>query len=266
MTLHMYGLIDDAWVTLSDSRTTKEAQDGQRALVSDATVKYLTHPEDQTDWSPGDFAAIVLTHGRGEFARSNEAGVDAAVDVLRSGLGADGAPQINSLTELVDALWQPVASRWYRCAKCTAVRDDLFEMYTPDELSEYLAAGRPASEFMCMEDHVALGIVAVGINSSDGATCVVREWGREDQLITLADREFRTAGALDGSHSLSGCQNEVLGQLEALFRRHADAAHECQASMGGGEGPIGGLLHTWLLSPTGGFHQHPSLRLTSGPS
>lgn len=271
VTLHMYGHLDGTWITLSDSRTTKHIGDyGALHVLREDTVKYLTYPEDPTTWKPGDFAAIVMTYGRSDFARPDSPVLDGAISVMRSGLHSPHASPISSLGGLVDALWRRVKNRWYDCCKVCALahseandpaKEPGVNAPVPSEVDEYLGEERESYlEDGC--DHSPLSVVAIGINPADDVSTLRREWGTPHDTPPVSDRKFRcsehhTADILVSDDlDLHEHREKILDQLGAEFDRIATESRETLADGSGDQqtaGPIGGHRSGWTLSPADGF-------------
>ncbi|QDC17336.1 hypothetical protein [Rhodococcus ruber] len=262
MTLHMYGLVDGTWLTLSDSWTIKLTPN-ERVVKDPDTTKYLTYPIDQTSWKPGDFAAIVMTYGRGEFRNPDCTTIDTAISVLQSGLTETPGPAATSLSELINRIWMPVVKRWYECDECALERDkandpaniDSPDAQVPNELDEYVSND-------C--GHTELSVVAVAINSVDGRQCCIREWGEELKDIVPIDRNFESSGdgaatcRIAAENDLVNHLDEVLSCLDNHFDSLAEEARDRDRSAGIlGDGPIGGTRYAWTLSPTKGFRKLP---------
>lgn len=280
MTLHMYGRIDGTWVTLSDSRTSKFVGDkGCLEIVRENTIKYLTFPEDTTTWVPGDFAAVVMTFGRSDFAKPDGSGrIDDAISVIRSGLSTDGLPAITTAASLVDALWQPLKNRWYDCPACAQAHSDannptktaVGAAPSHSDVDEYLGSERwPALPDEC--GHSSLSIVVVCVNSTDAVEILLREWGTPSEPHTASDRDFKCSDHRETSTPISGNfpadRDRILRQLGDQFDLVANEARTLQIGGCGDDqtaGPVGGTRSGWILCPNAGFTPIPVSLVNDG--
>lgn len=271
----MYGRIDDTWVTLSDSLTTKRKGDSPLALdaLRDDTVKYLTYPEDTTTWRPGGFAAIVMTFGRANFPKPDRSGHDETIAVMSAGLQSPGTSAITSLAALLDTLWRPVTERWYTCERCALAHSEAIDPSKEEgvnapllnDVDEYFGEDRWYDDDPCW--HPELSVVMVCINPTDGVRTLKRDWAATPTAPLVSDRQFQcsehhdTPIPISDNLNLHQHQDEILSQLGEQFDHIATEAKRAQLegleAIGCGDpqssGPIGGTRSGWLLSPSTGF-------------
>lgn len=269
VTLHMFGRVGGVWVTLSDSRTTRTDRSTRLVeLVGDNTRKGLSYPADPGRWSTGDFAAIVMTYGRAQFAESDGSNVD-AVSVMEQDLST--LAPITDLPELLDALWSSIAARWYDCSACAQVRLEGNNPHSFDDPNAPLH--NHLDEYSC-DDHDAFALVGICVNPSDGVGALLREWGDDAEPLALEDRVFALVGDTElharfgPIHELSldrGTTSVPKVLTERFLREAVDALQRRQAeNCENTHGPIGGRQTSWVVDPDRGMRELEPVSIACG--
>lgn len=263
MTLHFFGSIDGALISISDGRTTADFPNEQRVLC-DSTTKAFTYPlsAEAGSWIPGAFGAVVLVQDRAYFPDGSGGRIDVST-LLKDLINACPDATFSSAAELGEALWRVIFAEWYQCAACTQERSDMdvanaASLQLNGESHPFYDA---SGEYKCDKHETSINLTVLGVSAA-GTDMYRRIWAESEESHPLYDRviistvDEASSISIDPHLTLLADADTIFTRLNNEFRQVAVKDMKSWTEIYNGTqqpGSIGGNVHSFIVAPQTGI-------------